>query len=334
MLWSMALAMAPWRPAIEAGRAAMAGVDGTANAADAPGQTASEVAPWPVLRPAASDLPMGEELLLNPGFEAGTEERADGWLNYMDGYAIALSGGRGGSRALRLENEPATAAHGALQVITLNQDSPRPIYFAGWSRADAVTGTVDGNYSVYLDLRYIDGTPLYGQRLDFDAGTHDWQRLEKFIVPEKPVERINVYCLLRNNHGGTAWFDDLTVREVHATLADFDGTAMAVLPRPDDLPAEPTHDLATADGLTLRLGPGGAVGALAVDGTPLSDPGRDYLGGVLVRDVAARGDVVHVGGTIVQDGAFVRQTSSSRRWSSTWRPRWWPPRTASPCGRR
>ena len=251
---------------------------------------------------------MGEELLANPGFEDGPADRAAGWTPYGQGYDIDPTGGRGGSRALRLVNEPATAAHGALQVVTLDQVEPRAIYLAGWSRAEAVTGTVDGNFSVYLDLRYTDGTPLYGQRLDLDVGTRGWQRLERFIVPAKPVERISVYCLLRHSHGGTAWFDDLTLREAAADVAVFDGLPMAVLPRPAAMPTTTALAIGTRDGLALGLGPGGAVRSVTVGDVELADPARDYLGGVLVRDVAAGGDVVHVGGLVVGAPGRITQT--------------------------
>jgi ferredoxin len=49
----------------------------------------------------------------------------------------------------------------------------------------------------YHGIPLTDGTPLYGQTIAFDTGTHDWQFRERFVVPAKPIKAINVHCLLR-----------------------------------------------------------------------------------------------------------------------------------------
>jgi uncharacterized repeat protein (TIGR01451 family) len=79
---------------------------------------------------------------------------------------------------------------------------------------------------VYLDVHYTDGSWLYTQVLTFHTGTHDWQFQEDFIVPTQKIQSVNVYCLLRDNHSGTAWFDDLDLweigsenREITATMS-------------------------------------------------------------------------------------------------------------------
>ena len=68
-----------------------------------------------------------------------------------------------------------------------------------------MTGSPDANYSLYLDLVYADGTPLWGQTAPFAIGTHDWQRRQVVVLPEKPVKTLAIHLLLRG-HGGKACF--------------------------------------------------------------------------------------------------------------------------------
>jgi hypothetical protein len=47
--------------------------------------------------------------------------------------------------------------------VELNQKSPQPIVASVWSNAENMSGGRDSDYSLYLDLQYADGTPLWGQ---------------------------------------------------------------------------------------------------------------------------------------------------------------------------
>jgi len=268
-------------------------------------------APWRVFTPATNTLPMDANLLPNPGFESGSAITATAWNAYMSGYAIDATGGRGGGRALRLTAAADGESHGAYQVITLNQTQTMPIYLSGWSRTDGMSGETDAHYSVYLDIYYVDETPLHGQSIAFDVGAHDWQFREKFIAPAKPIKSINVYVLLRNTHVGTAWFDDLSIRPVHAEIAYLDGVHVATM-APDPLPyGGPGLSLATDDGLSLTLAAdGGAVTAVSLAGAPVQDAARAYMSGFFVRDVAAQSDYYHVGGSVNPDGRTLVQAGA------------------------
>ena len=68
----------------------------------------------------------------------------------------------------------------------------------------------NNDYSLYVDLEYADGTPLWGQTAPFAVGTHGWQRRQVLIVPAKPVRSASIHALFRN-HTGTAWFDDFRI---------------------------------------------------------------------------------------------------------------------------
>ena len=124
----------------------------------------------------------------------------------------------------------AKARRGMAQTVELNQARPEPIVAVCESRAEAVTGTADSDYALYLDLTYADDTPLWGQVASFSTGTHDWQRRQVVVLPEKPVKRVSFYMLLRG-HAGKAWFRNPALRVVRtpAGACLFDG--VPVIPR-------------------------------------------------------------------------------------------------------
>jgi len=131
---------------------------------------------------------------------------------------------------MRPEYDFSNAKRGVTQTFVLNQTTPQPIVASVWSRASGVTGGRDHDYALFLDLLYTDGTPLWGQVASFDAGTHDWQRQEVTVLPEKPIKRLSYYLLLRG-HGGRAEFRDAELRiiETPAGACVFEG--VPVLPQ-------------------------------------------------------------------------------------------------------
>ncbi len=118
----------------------------------------------------------------------------------------------------------ARAQRGASQTVVLNQTRPEPIVAVVWSKAERVTGSPDSNYSLYLDLTFTDGTPLWGQTAPFAVGTHDWQRRQVVVLPEKPIRSLSFHMLLRS-HAGKAWFRDpeLQVVKTPEGACMFDG---------------------------------------------------------------------------------------------------------------
>ncbi len=228
----------------------------------------------------------GPERLANGNFEQLAEGRAAAWHAAPRGYRVAAGAGRAGSHALFCVNQAPSEWSGANQTVTLNQAEPVPLVVSGWSKAEDVSGAPDSGYSLYADLTYTDGTPLWGQTGDFRCGTHDWERREFVIRPEKPVKTLTLHCLLRG-HTGSAWFDDVSVVEAVAEA----GTMLAhgavvVAPAVPPQPAGERVRLRTPDGLEIvRRGENiEAVGAgrRTLDVHPLP--------AFLVRDVAANSD--------------------------------------------
>ncbi len=162
-----------------------------------------------IKRATASLLYIPEEanLLRNPGFEEGTV----GWSG-IGNWAIDTQVARGGQASVRLSNASDADSAQVYQSVTLNQERPCPIFVRAASRAENVSGYRGREYSLYVDIYYTDGTPLYGRIVPFEPGTTDWNVAEQVIEPEKPIRNVNVYLLLRRR-SGTAWFDDVAVME-------------------------------------------------------------------------------------------------------------------------
>jgi hypothetical protein len=242
----------------------------------------------PALKIVKAERP-GTSLLQNGNFEAVTAERPSSWTPAAGGCSLNPAGRSG--LALRSENKAPNGWAGASQTVVLNRTNAVPLVVRGWSKAQEVSGSPDSGYSLYVDILYQDGTPLWGQTANFRTGTHDWQQRELLILPEKAVKSLTLHCILRG-HSGTAWFDDVSVEEIT-------GSSGAVLF--EDLPVEvlsPTareprgrnttvEKLLTGDklGLTFRSG---KVQSLRIGGTELVGGAPS---GFLARDVAAASDI-------------------------------------------
>lgn len=106
----------------------------------------------------------------------------------------------------------AKSMSGVLQGIKLNQTAAKAITFSAESKADKVTGNVNGNYGLYLDITLADGSKVWGRVANFKGGTHDWEKTQATYTPAKPIKEINFYVLLRNVTG-TASFRNITLTQ-------------------------------------------------------------------------------------------------------------------------
>jgi hypothetical protein len=118
---------------------------------------------------------------------------------------------------------------GVSQNIMLNQTKPEPIVAVAWSKADGVGGGRDSNYSLYLDLVYSDGSPLWGQVAPFNIGTHNWEKAKVIVFPEKPVKSVSFHMLLRGHPGKASFRDpELSVLKPPAGACLFDGVPVSL----------------------------------------------------------------------------------------------------------
>jgi len=160
-------------------------------------------------------------LVVNPGFETVGGDQAPPWQHYVRGYALTEDA-HAGRRAIRCQAGDSATILGAMQSVTFDPPIRHPIKLSGWSKARDVSG--GGDYCVWLDCQYEDGTPLYGMKAHFARGTHDWQYSETIFAPAKPLRSIQYIVLFRRCQG-EAWFDDLSV-----SLAPFEVHSEVLLP--------------------------------------------------------------------------------------------------------
>ena len=273
----------------------------------------------PVMRVLADKDAWAADLLRNPGFETMANGLAAGWGAYEGGYVLSGGAGRAGGAAVYCRNASASERRGASQTVELAQRAAVPLRVRGWSRARDVSGEPTSDYSVYVDLIYEDGTPLWAQTGNFSTGTHDWEQREVLIRPAKPVRRLTVYALFRGL-SGEVWFDDFEVCELKAGVATFDMLPVEVvgvaavrtngeIPGPAGAGLGMTgggrgtqgeaSEATTGDGLTVRYDwQGGRVSSIALAPSTGAGPTADVElatagapSGFLVRDAAAGSDI-------------------------------------------
>lgn len=251
---------------------------------------------WGVLAVAAPAAPAlrvlstaktGTPILLNGSFAEGEGVQAPPWRPWGEGFRVAAREGRAGSRAMVCERAEGGREYGASQTIVLNRTQVAPFVIRGWSKAEGVSGSPDNGYSLYIDIVYADGTPLWGRTTSFRCGTHDWEHREFLVAPEKPVRSITLHCLFRG-HTGKVWFDDISLEEIATPAGAVLVHGIPVEPGKPTRPGsgKPAKTYATQDGLQLSLRDGQVAGVRV--GT--TDLAAEAPSGFLVRDFAAGSD--------------------------------------------
>jgi hypothetical protein len=95
-----------------------------------------------------------------------------------------------------------TTPRGISWSIELNQSVAAPVTASAWAKAEGAEGSPDSEFSLYLDLQYMDGTPLWGQAAAFETdATAGWHSREVIVTPDKPIKRVSYYLLFRNRAG-------------------------------------------------------------------------------------------------------------------------------------
>ncbi len=162
--------------------------------------------------------PIESNLLRNGSFEDGNKTPLPNWGFYGVGYKLS-NDAVDGKQSIVCESDNTQTMRGAMQTVALNQTEPLPLILHGFSKCENVFPThLSGDYSLYLDARYVDGSPLWGEIVPFD-GTRDagrgtgWQWGWRLIVPEKPLREAIVYALFRYR-SGRAWFDSVYLSEL------------------------------------------------------------------------------------------------------------------------
>jgi hypothetical protein len=163
-------------------------------------------------------LPTSGNLLRNGSFEEGDKPPLPSWNFYGVGYRLS-DDAVDGKRSILCESDDTQTICGAMQTISLEQRQPVPLILHGFSKSENVfPANLSGDYSLYLDARYVDGSPLWGEIVPF-GGTRGagrgtgWEWGWRLIVPEKPIREAIVYALFRYRRG-KAWFDGVGLSEL------------------------------------------------------------------------------------------------------------------------
>lgn len=180
-----------------------------------------------VMKAATVDTTTARQLIVNGDLEQVADKGFVNVTGWVLGYEVDDEVKHGGQFSARCRNATAEEHRGLTHQVTLNQTQPIPIVAECWSRAQDVSGGQDSNYSLYLDLVYTDGTPLWGQVATFKPGTHDWQKRTVVVAPAKPIRSVSVHGIFRGR-SGTAWFDDFKLWELSGPggVKQFDGVSV------------------------------------------------------------------------------------------------------------
>ncbi|MBI3923007.1 MAG: discoidin domain-containing protein [Armatimonadetes bacterium] len=162
------------------------------------------------------------------------------WGGYMEGGENDTQVAHSGHACLRATLANAGKSAGANQSIGLNQTKPEDLIVKAFSKSRDVSGGKDAGYSIYVDCYYHNGEKLYGNTIQFEPGTHDWQGGEIHIHPTATIAQIQFYCMFRG-HTGTVWFDDVslaTASEPEKNLLQNGGFERGVAPLEDPFAIE------------------------------------------------------------------------------------------------
>jgi len=162
----------------------------------------------------------GENLLTNPSFETVADAKAADWGSPGNGYALATDA-KSGQTSIFCESGAPDQTMGAMQEVVFDPPISHPLKVSGWSKAEDAHGE---DYCLYMDCWLAGGGNLWGQRMNFDEGTHGWQRIEYVFSAEEPITKIQYFILFRRCTG-KAWFDD-----VRLELAPFEVTHERMTP--------------------------------------------------------------------------------------------------------
>lgn len=149
--------------------------------------------------------PSGADELVNPALKPDKNGSLPGWTAWDPKNRHQIDDGvvKGVCKA------PGGPEFGIHQTVRYDKPNTDPVIFGGWSRAE--NAGYGGDYCLYLDIRYSDGTYQWKVVKSWSPGTHDWEWINSCYYPAKPVSEIKYHILLRYSTG-TAWFRDMLLK--------------------------------------------------------------------------------------------------------------------------
>ena len=144
----------------------------------------------------------------NGSFE-GPAVGAD-WGQYSTGgYEVTSAKARSVAQAISVTE------CGARHKVYVDAPAGSTETISGYSKAVGTSAGLWNNFSIYSDVKYTDGTYLWGQCARFAGGTTHWEHsVYSFeVLPGKTVEYLSLYAMYKNDPTArsTACFDDVKV---------------------------------------------------------------------------------------------------------------------------
>ncbi len=264
-----------------------------------------------------AEPPRGANLLRDPSFEDLGRTEAP-WKAVGKGYTPAPDG-QEGKASVMCGATAADESRGIMQEVVFDPPIRHPFKVSGWSKAENAGGA---DYCLYMDCWYDDGTNLWGQRMNFAPGTHDWQKIEYVFDPARPVTKIQYFILFRRCTG-RAWFDNVSlslapfVLEKEKTRSSLYGGNSIDYSAYLSLPARWTASV-LKDGREMRSTSGQGRGVnfawAGTDGQGRLLPGGAYTVRVAARDDLRQEELRHEIGVQTQSGegrGYIAWTDSS-----------------------
>ena len=176
----------------------------------------------------AACLNAGKMELLRADWFSGKNELAGIQPNLLGGMK-KMVGGEGWI----CETPSKEEMNAVVWSVTLDQKTPRPFLISGESQFSGPKHGASGDYSLYVDAMYSDGTPEWGIRADFEGKEKlnggEWESRSATFHPRKPIRRLTFYCLFRNREGAVSFRRPKLVQAdlVRGKAISFDGLSVA-----------------------------------------------------------------------------------------------------------
>lgn len=157
----------------------------------------------------------------NPGFEVSTDTGgAAGWRVVQPAFRVARDQARSGGQSLRMEN--ADTKNYVLCSSPVSLTPGRRYEVEAWVRTTDVRGGHSGGATLCVEWSDASGRFIGGEYPPGLTGTHtNWTRVHALTgrVPTNAA-RFSLSCYLRRGATGTAWWDDVAVREYRPPVID------------------------------------------------------------------------------------------------------------------
>jgi len=145
-------------------------------------------------------MPLG---LTNGDLRQAADGKPVDW-NLIGSARLVSGGGRSGLPAVELLSN-GNDTNAALQALSFNPPRRGAFAVTAWMRCDEVAD--GGDCSLWLDVIQKDGPPMWGMQGQPMRSSREWQRLRVEIRPTHPIERADIYLILRGVKGRVRFCD-------------------------------------------------------------------------------------------------------------------------------